>query len=437
MIKCDTLIRGGCIITMDPSFRILENHDLAIKDGKIMSFSPSGSLDFDAREIINAENCLITPGFINAHTHMPMTYFRGLADDLPLDKWLQEYIWPLESKMVTPEFVYDASLHAAAEMLCNGITLANDMYFHNDRTADACIEAGIRVIVSEAVISHTFSGPLSAIGDSIRSMRDRYAGQPLVDFALAPHAIYTCDRDMLAEMAAIAAADNLMIHMHLSETESEVENCLKEHKMLPVEYLKDLGYLEQRCIFAHGVWLSEKELDLMQGTNCGIAVCTDSNLKLSSGFLPLKAIRERGIKAAMASDGVASNNNLDILEELSTTAKLHKALNHDPEFLPARDAFAMLTIDAAKALGKDAEVGSLEPDKAADLCIINTHELQGQPLYNPYSHLVYALSSRHIRDVMVAGKLVVNEYRPVFCNTEDLLDRARYWKEKIVREIGL
>jgi 5-methylthioadenosine/S-adenosylhomocysteine deaminase len=185
------------------------------------------------------------------------------------------------------------------------------------------------------------------------------------------------------------------------------------------------------------VWLSEKELDLMQGTNCGIAVCTDSNLKLSSGFLPLKAIRERGIKAAMASDGVASNNNLDILEELSTTAKLHKALNHDPEFLPARDAFAMLTIDAAKALGKDAEVGSLEPDKAADLCIINTHELQGQPLYNPYSHLVYALSSRHIRDVMVAGKLVVNEYRPVFCNTEDLLDRARYWKDKIVREIGL
>jgi 5-methylthioadenosine/S-adenosylhomocysteine deaminase len=149
------------------------------------------------------------------------------------------------------------------------------------------------VIVSEAVISHTFSGPLSAIGDSIRNMRDRYAGQPLVDCALAPHAIYTCDRDMLAEMAAIAAADNLMIHMHLSETESEVENCLKEHKMLPVEYLKDLGYLEQRCIFAHGVWLSEKELDLMQGTNCGIAVCTDSNLKLSSGFLPLKAIRER------------------------------------------------------------------------------------------------------------------------------------------------
>lgn len=435
MIICDVLLTGGSYVTMDAGFRILEDHDLAVKDGKILDIFPTGSKDYHAAEEIDATNCLITPGFINAHTHMPMTYFRGLADDLPLDKWLQEYIWPLEARMITTDFVYDASLHAATEMLMHGITLANDMYFHMGQIAEASIKAGMRVIVSEAIIGHNFKGALTEIGSKVQTFKDQYANQALVDCCLAPHAIYTCSREILEACVKAASRHDLLLHMHLSETRQERDNCLQEHGLLPMQYLHQLGFTERRCVFAHGVWLSEEELDLMAGTSCSIAVCTDSNLKLSSGILPLKAIRERGIKAVMATDGVASNNNLDILQELSTTAKLHKAVAEDPEFLPAREAFAMLTIDAARALGKDDQLGSLEVGKAADLCIIDMGCLQSHPLYNPYSHLVYAVSSSQIRDVLVAGRIVVQNHQPVFIDPAALIDKAKYWKNKILSEI--
>ena len=435
MIFCDTLIKGGSLITMDAGFRILEDHVLAIKDGRILGFTPIGTKDYEAKKVIDASGCLITPGFINAHTHMPMTYFRGLADDLPLYKWLHEYIWPLEAKMVNAEFVYDAALHATAEMLCNGITLANDMYFHKDQIAAAAIQAGMRVIVSEAIAGHTFKGSLDSIAEGVRSFKDQYRDQPLVDCCLAPHSIYTCSREILKACAKAAADHGWLIHTHLSETQSERDNCLKERGLLPLEYLHSLGFTAQRCVFAHGVWLSREELDLMIGTSCSIAICTDSNLKLSSGFAPIFELKQRGIKTVMATDGVASNNNLDILEELGTTAKLHKALNNDPEFLPARDAFAMLTIDAARALGKEDQIGSLETGKAADLCIIDMGFLHSQPMYNPYSHLVYAVSAHQVRDVFVAGKQVVKSFKPVCVDTAALIDKAKHWKNKILSEM--
>jgi 5-methylthioadenosine/S-adenosylhomocysteine deaminase len=436
MIICDVLLKGGSYVTMDESFRILEDHDMAIKDGKILDICPAGSKEYHAAEELEAEGCLITPGFINAHTHMPMTYFRGLADDLPLDRWLQEYIWPLEAKMISPEFVYDASLHAASEMLTHGITLANDMYFYLDQIAQASLKAGMRVIVSEAIIGHTFKGSVADIGSKVRSFQEKYRANAMVDCALAPHAIYTCGKEILQACAEAAAKNDWLIHMHLSETKSERENCLKEHGLLPLQYLHSLGFTAERCIFAHGVWLSVEELDLIADSSCGIAVCTDSNLKLSSGFLPLKAIKERGIKAVMATDGVASNNNLDILEELGTTAKLHKAIAQDPEFLPAREAFAMLTIDAAKALGKDDHLGSLELGKDADICIIDMDFLHSQPIYNPYSHLVYAVSSGQIRDVLVAGKFSLRDHQLQNVDTDAMVDKAKYWKNKILSEIG-
>jgi 5-methylthioadenosine/S-adenosylhomocysteine deaminase len=337
--------------------------------------------------------------------------------------------------MITTDFVYDASLHAATEMLMNGITLANDMYFHMGQIAEASIKAGMRVIVSEAIIGHSFKGSLADIGTKVKAFRDQYYDQPLVDCCLAPHAIYTCPKEILMACVKAATDNDWLLHMHLSETRQERDNCLQEHGLLPMQYLHELGFAEQRCVFAHGVWLSAEELDLMAGTSCSIAVCTDSNLKLSSGILPLKAIRERGIKAVMATDGVASNNNLDILDELSSTAKLHKAITDDPEFLPAREAFAMLTIDAARALGKDDHLGSLELGKAADICIIDMNFLQSQPLYNPYSHLVYAVSSSQIRDVLVAGRIVVQNHQPVFIDPAALIDKAKYWKNKILSEI--
>lgn len=437
MIHCDLLIQGGSIVTMDGEYRILEDHVLVIKDGQILDLCPQGQHHYSAQSIIDASSCLITPGFINAHTHMPMTYFRGLADDLPLDRWLQSYIWPLEAKMITPEFVHDASLHAAAEMLCNGITLANDMYFHMAEIADASVACGLRVIVSEAMIGTSVKTPLADLGSHVQAILHKYEGNPLVDACLAPHSIYTCSTEILAACAKVASQKGWMIHTHLSESLGERERCLQEHGLLPLEYLHSLGFTQERCVFAHGVWLTEPELDLMVDSDCSIALCTDSNLKLGSGFAPLAELHKRGIKVAFATDGVASNNNLDILEELSTTAKLHKVLNGDPEFLPARDAFAMLTIDAATALGKAEHLGSLEIGKAADLCVIDVDRLGSQPMYNPYSHLVYAIGAHQIRDVVIAGRLVVQDHVCIVQDQAALIDKAKYWKNKILSEMKL
>ncbi|MDD3535699.1 MAG: amidohydrolase family protein [Candidatus Cloacimonetes bacterium] len=433
MKQCDLIISDGDIVSMDSSFRILESHDLAISGGKIIDIYPTGSKKYRAKEDWDASGCFVTPGMINAHSHLPMTYLRGVADDMPLYKWLSEYIWSLEAKLLAPDFVYDASLHGAAEMLLNGITLTNDMYFHIDKIADACTEAGMRVIVSEAIIEAQLKDGLGHFIKRQEAIAERYKAEELVDIALAPHAIYTCSRDLLKECAAITAKKGWMIHTHLSETRQEVENCLKEHGKTPYQYLHELGFGELHCLFAHGVHLSESELELMASTRSAVAICTDSNLKLASGFAPLKALRQHGILSPLGTDGVSSNNDLDLLAELSTTAKLHKAINEDPEFLSAQEAFALVTIDAARALGKGDTLGSLEIGKAADLLLIDPYELNSQPLYNIYSHLVYAMNSRQIRDVFVAGKAVVQDKSLVNIYDDELMKKAFHYEGMVER----
>ncbi len=437
MIQCDKIIKGGAFITMDPKFRILKGHFMVIDQGRIIDILALDKLkDYESKELIDASGCLITPGFINAHSHMPMTYFRGLADDLPLDTWLNDYIWPLEAKMMTPDFVYDASLHSAAEMIMNGITLTNDMYFHKERVADACIRAGLRVLVSEAIIAPDYSGDGQEFADKILEFNDTYRDQPLVDCTIAPHAIYTCSSDVYSSCARLALENGWLLHTHLSETQKELKDCLKTHGKRPLEYLASLGVLDAKCLFAHGIWLSGKEMEQMAGSLCAISICTDSNLKLASGIAPVKDMLKHKLHIAIGTDGVASNNNLDILEELSTTAKLHKAINSDPEFLPAREAFALLTIEGARALGKDKDLGSLEPGKCADLLIIDIQNLQSQPLYHPYSLLVYALGAEQIRDVMIAGNLVMKDQQLININEADLIHTAQDYQAKIMKELN-
>lgn len=438
MINCDTIIKGGTFITMDPKFRILKGHFMVIEQGRIVDILALDKLSqYQSNEVIDASGCLITPGFVNAHSHMPMTYFRGLADDLPLDTWLRDYIWPLEKKMMTPDFVYEASLHSAAEMIKNGITLTNDMYFQKERIADACIRAGLRVLVSEAIIAPEYSGDGQEFAEKVHIFNDTYRDQPLVDCTIAPHAIYTCSSDVYSSCARLALENGWLLHTHLSETQKELKDCLKNHGKRPLEYLASLGVLDAKCIFAHGVWLSGKEMELMKGSLSAIAVCTDSNLKLSSGFAPLGEMLKHKLNVAIGTDGVASNNNLDILEELSTTAKLHKAIEQDPEFLPAKDAFALLTIEGAKALGKEKDLGSLVPGKYADLLIIDIQNLQSQPLYHPYSLLVYALGAEQIRDVMIGGDLVMKDRRLTHLNEANLIQTAQDYQAEIGKELSL
>lgn len=435
----DLVIEGGCLVTMDGSFRVLEEHCIGIVGSRIEAIFPRQSSAYEAMERIDATNCLVVPGLINTHSHLPMTYFRGLADDLPLHKWLQEYIWPLEAKLVNADFVFDATLHGAAEMIKNGITCSNDMYFHMASIANACKEAGLRVVVSEALIDP--SGSLATaehgIGSKILELQEQYRNEPLISFSLAPHSIYTCSKASLAKCAEVASEQGFMLHMHLSETEQERQNCIKEHGMKPVEYLNSLGLLDVPNVLAHGIWVDEAEMELLAAKGkSSIAVCAESNLKLVSGFAPLKAYTEHGINLSLATDGVASNNNLDLLAELSLTAKLHKALNQDPEFLPARDAFAMVTVNAAKALGRQNDIGSLEVGKLADIAVISLQEPENQPVYNPYSHLVYALSSSSVRDCIVNGVSVMRNRHLSMVSEGELQAKAARHKQQILREIN-
>lgn len=435
----ETVIENATLVTMDGQFRVLDSHTLGINRGKIAAIFPSGSSSYWAKEKINAQNCLVTPGLINAHSHLPMTYFRGLADDLPLQTWLQEYIWPLEAKLVTPEFVYDATLHGAAEMLKNGISTTNDMYFHMSSIADACIKAGLRVIISEALIDHqlTEDDRNCCIGNRIKKLREDYRDQALIEFSLAPHSIYTCSSETLKKCAEVARDNGFLIHMHLSETSEEVQNCLKAHGKKPVEYIQDLGLLEINSVLAHGIWVDDQEMDiLVRSGKASIAICTESHLKLISGFAPIKRYLEKGINLCLGTDGVASNNNLDLLEEVSITAKLHKALNNDPTLLPAREAFAMVTCNAAQAIGRKADLGSLEIGKTADIAVFQMDSLENQPVYNPYSHLVYAMGSHSVRDLLVNGRIVMQNRHLTRVNEDLLLRRAKAYQELISKEIG-
>jgi len=430
------IIKGGTILSMDADFKVWKNSFILVEEDKIVDILPQEKLkEYPAADITDASGCLIIPGMINTHSHLPMTYFRGLADDLPLDKWLKEYIWPLEAKMVNAEMVYDASLHGAAEMLKNGICLSNDMYFHCEKIAQACDRAGMRVIVSDAIIAPEFKADPAMFETNMLELIANCAQYPLVDCSYAPHAIYTCSETVLKSAALYAQKHGWMLHTHLSESRMELEDCLAKHSKRPLDYLADLGWLECYCIFAHGVWLSGEELERLGKSNSAIAVCTDSNMKLGNGFAPLKSMIANKVRVSLGSDGVASNNNLDLLEELSTTAKLHKALNEDPEFLPARDALALVTIEAAKALGKDKLLGSIEKGKAADICIIDAHNLQSSPMYNPYSQLVYAMNAHQMRDVMVAGKFAVKKYNLQNLDEMELVETAQEYKTKILREL--
>jgi len=434
----ELVIRGGTILTMDEGYHVLQDHIIGIDKGHIKAIFPAAASSYKCGREINASGCLVLPGLINGHSHLAMTYFRGLADDMPLMEWLRGYIWPLEGKLVKPRFVYDATLHGAAEMLKNGISTTNDMYFCMDSVADACSQAGLRVIISEALLEHKVvqDEGLASIGTSIKLLNEHYRHDPLISFSLAPHSIYTCSQNTLKRCAEVAAKENILLHMHLSETRDEVETCQKEHGQNPVEYVRELGYLDTPIIFAHGVWMDEKELELLADSKCSsIAVCTESNLKLCSGFAPLKAYLDKGINVCLGTDGVASNNNLDLLAELSLTTKLHKALNNDPTFLPAKDALAMVTRDAARALGRGDELGTLEEGKLADICILDLHRLENQPLYNPYSQVVYALGSGSVRDMIVQGRQVLKNGKVCNVDEEKLMQVSEAYRQRILSEL--
>jgi len=434
MKKADLIIKNGLIVTVNCDMDIIENGAIAISGSKIIAINKTDLILqlYSSEKILDASNKLVIPGLINAHTHLPMTYFRGLADDLPLMEWLQEHIWPTEAKFLDPEFVYHASLHGAAEMIRGGTTFFNDMYFFGFDIARAASEAGLRGIVGEGVLDFPFAGTgVDETLEYVKASYNKLQNNELIDFTVAPHAIYTCGKENLMKSFNFAKENDMLLHIHVSETEQEVKDSLKNFGKRPVEYLNDIGFLDHKTIFAHGVWINKKEMNILKEKNIGVVVCTESNLKLASGITPVKDYLQHNITICLGTDGVSSNNDLDMFSEMDFTAKLHKVFNQDPTLLPAEKVFKMVTIDAAKALFKDDLIGSLETGKLADIVLIGIDDLESLPMYNVYSHLIYTAKNSSVKDVIINGKLVMEERKLLNLNEEELIDRAKEYYRKI------
>jgi 5-methylthioadenosine/S-adenosylhomocysteine deaminase len=376
------------------------------------------------------KNHILIPGLINAHTHAAMSLMRGLADDLPLMRWLEDHIWPAEAKHVSRQFVYDGTLLACAEMLRGGVTCFNDMYFFPEAAIEAALASGMRSAHGLIVIEFA-SAYASDAADYLRkglALRDRFGDEPLVSFMLAPHAPYSVSDESFRRVGTLAAELDLPVHVHMHETTDEIARSLAEHGVRPFERLARLGLLGPQFIAAHGIHLLPEEIELLATHGCSVVHCPSSNLKLASGFAPVAALLRRNVNVALGTDGAASNNRLDMFQEMRTAALLAKAVAGDAQAVPAYAALRAATLSGAQALGIDDRTGSIEPGKAADLVAVDLSAPELAPCFHPLSQLVYAAGREHVSHVWVAGEPLVED-RKLLKPTFSALDtRWELWQ---------
>jgi len=409
----NALISARWIVPVEPSGTVLEHHSVAVRDGVIEAVVPHGEARtrFAAYEELVLENHVLIPGLVNAHTHAAMSLMRGHGDDLPLMRWLQEHVWPMEAKHVSAGFVRDGTALACAEMLRGGITCFNDMYFFPEASLEAALACGMRS--AHGIIAIEFpSAYASDAADYLRkglAVRDRYGDEPLVSFTLAPHSPYTVSNDSFRKIATLAAELDLPVHIHLHETGEEVERSRAEHGMRPLERMERLGLLGPSLIAVHAVHMERQEIERLARYGCSVAHCPSSNLKLASGFAPVHSFLEKRINVALGSDGAASNNRLDLFQEMRTAALLAKAVSGNAEALPAHAALRAATLGGAQAMGLAGKIGSLQPGKAADLVAVDFSAPELAPCYDPVSHLVYVAGREHVSHVWVAGEPLLIE----------------------------
>jgi len=437
----DLIIRGGTVVTMDSSRRVSENGGVAIKGGRIIDVDDPADIErkYAAREVINAAGKVVVPGLINGHTHVPMTLFRGIADDLDLQEWLTKYIFPAEAKNVTEDFVRVGTRLGLAEMIRSGTTTYCDMYYFEDAIADETFKAGMRGVLGETVIdfpvadNKTYDAGLAYSEKFIR----KWTGNALIVPAIAPHAPYTVSEDHLKAARALADRLKSPIVTHISETKREVDDSLKAKGASPVDYLNRIGFLNDRVIAAHMVWPSAEELGLLKKLGVGIVHNPQSNMKLASGTAPVPQMLKENLPVGLGTDGAASNNDLNLWEEMDTAAKLHKLISNDPKVVTAEDAFEMATIRGARALHLEREIGSIEKGKRADVVIVDLDALNQTPFYNIYSDLVYATKAGDVRTVIIEGRVVMRDRRLLTLNEETIKADARRYREKIVQSVGV
>lgn len=434
-ITIDTLLDAQSIVPIVPRQVTLVHHSVAINAGRIVALLPTTAAhaQYQAKyHLVLPEHALI-PGLVNLHTHAAMTLMRGLADDVPLMTWLQRHIWPAESSHVSSTFVYDGTLLACAEMLRAGITCFNDMYFFPDAAARAVMDAGMRATLGMILIEFpsAYAGDADAYLHRGLEIRDTLREEPLLTFSFAPHAPYTVSDASFAKVLTYAEQLNVPIHMHLHETRDEIEQSIAQYGVRPIERLARLGLLGPNFIAVHAVHLEQDEIALLAQQGCHVAHCPTSNLKLASGLSPIGALIKAGVSAGLGTDGAASNNRLDLFGEMRLAALLAKAASDQADTLPAHEVLAMATINGARALGLDNEIGSLQVGKAADIIAIDLSSLETTPCYDAASHLVYAASREHVSHVWVNGELLLEDRVLTRLDTQGIGRNASHWRYKI------
>ncbi|HLT44490.1 MAG TPA: TRZ/ATZ family hydrolase, partial [Luteimonas sp.] len=432
---CDLLIEAGFVVPIEPHGVVLEDHAVAVRDGVIVAVLPIAQARsrFAPKETVSRPDAALIPGLVNAHTHNPMTLLRGVADDLPLKVWLQEHIWPIEGAVMTPAFVEDGVTLAIAELLRGGVTCVNENYFFPDVQAATYRRHGFRARIGLPVIDFPTAWAASddEYFDKAGAVHDQWRDDPLVATAFAPHAPYTVNDANFERVRMLADQLDLPVHLHLHETAQEVQQSLHEHGQRPIARLDRLGLVNDRLIAVHMTQLTEAEIHLCAERGVSVVHCPESNLKLASGFCPACALERAGVTLAIGTDGVASNNDLDMFGETRTAAILAKAVAQDAAALDAFEALRAATLGGAKAMGFDHLVGSIEPGKQADLALVDLSALETQPLHHVVSQLVYATGRHQVTDVWIAGRARLRDRELVDMDPDRIVANAHQWRERI------
>jgi 5-methylthioadenosine/S-adenosylhomocysteine deaminase len=440
--KADLIVSGGTVVTMDRLRAIVEDGAVVIKGDTILEVGSRAELEgkYQAAQTIDARGTLVLPGFVNGHTHVPMTLFRGLHDDVTLDEWLHKYIFPAEAKNVDEEFVRWGTRLAAAEQIRSGITTFADMYYFEDVIAEETKAAGMRGVLGETFID--FPAPDNKSEAEMLAYTEkflkRWQGDPLIQAAPAPHSIYTCSRKTLQDSAALARKYQAPILIHVAEMKKEWEDSEKQNGMSPVGYLNSIGVLGPDVVAAHCIYVDETDRELLAQKQVGCVHNPSSNMMLASGVSPVPEMRAAGVAVGLGTDGPAgSNNDLDLMEEMDLAAKLAKITKMSPTALNAKAVVEMATIDGAKALHMDKKVGSLEPGKKADLILISLDEPNAVPMYDIYAQLAYALKASDVETVVIGGKVVMRDRKLLTVNEEQAIQKAREYKKTIAASLGM
>jgi 5-methylthioadenosine/S-adenosylhomocysteine deaminase len=436
--KIDILITGGTLLTLSGSMDVIEDAVVGISGGTIRFACPRVEAPASSPvETIDAAGCAVMPGLVNTHTHLPMTCFRGLADDLPLMEWLHDHMFPAEAKHVNREMIYRGALLGMAEMIRSGTTTCCDSYFYESHVVQAAVDAGVRIVAGQGFID--FKPPDAAELRKKEAAAEKFIARwktlsPMVTPSLFCHSPYTCATETLQRVKRIAAEADVPFMLHLSETNEEVDLIGTRYGLRPVHYLEKIGVLGGKSAAVHCVWLDEGEMDLIAASGTGVCHCPESNMKLASGIARIPDLVKRGVAVSLGTDGCASNNDLDMLLELDTMAKLHKVSTMNPTVMDAATALKIATIGGASVLGLQDLIGSVEPGKRADLIVLDMKKPHLTPLYHLYSQIVYACRGNDVRDVIIDGKVVMRNRMLLTLDVQKAMDDVREIAERVRRK---